>query len=63
VPKALGNSVVRNRLRRRTREAVRLHLHQLEPWDIVINPRRAGLTAPFEALSREVERLFSLCKV
>jgi ribonuclease P protein component len=64
VPKALGNSVVRNRLRRRTREAVRLHLDQLEPqWDIVINPRRAGLSAPFEALSHEVERLFSRCKV
>jgi ribonuclease P protein component len=55
--------VVRNRLRRRIREAIRLRLHQLEPqWDIVINPRGAGLAAPFEGLSREIERLFSRCK-
>jgi ribonuclease P protein component len=63
VPRAIGNAVRRNRLKRRMREAVRLQLHRLEPqWDIVINPRRAGLTAPFEELSREVARLFSRCK-
>jgi ribonuclease P protein component len=63
LPKAVGKSVQRNRLRRRFREAVRQHLHRLESqWDIVINPRRAGLKAPFEALSREIERLFSRCK-
>ena len=63
LPKAVGKSVQRNRLRRRFREAVRLHLHELESrWDIVINPRRAALSAPFEALSREIERLFSRCK-
>jgi ribonuclease P protein component len=62
-PKALGNSVARNRLKRRFREAVRLRLDGLEPqWDVVINPRRAGMAAPFEALTREVERLFLRCK-
>ncbi len=63
VPRAVGKAVVRNRLRRRIREAVRLRLHLLDaPWDIVINPRRTGLTAPFEVLGREVERVFSRCK-
>jgi ribonuclease P protein component len=63
VPRALGKAVTRNRLRRRVREAVRLQFQQLETqWDIVINPRRSALTAPFEALSREVSRLFSRCK-
>ncbi|MGE5646350.1 MAG: ribonuclease P protein component [Acidobacteriota bacterium] len=62
-PRALGNSVTRNRIKRRFREAVRLRLDGLEPqWDIVINPRRAGTAAPFEALTREIERLFSRCK-
>ncbi len=63
VPRALGKAVVRNRLKRRVREAVRLQLPHLEPqWDIVINPRRGALEAPFENILREVERLFSRCK-
>lgn len=62
-PRALGKSVVRNRIKRRIREAVRRQLNELEPeWEIVINPRRAALDAPFAELSREVARLFSRCK-
>jgi ribonuclease P protein component len=63
VPRALGGAVTRNRLKRRIREAVRLQLPSLEPeWDIVFNPRRAGLVAPPAELAREVERLFNRCK-
>jgi ribonuclease P protein component len=63
VPRALGGAVVRNRLKRRMREAVRRQLHSLEPrWEIVFNPRRAGLTAPLENLVREIARLFARCK-
>ncbi len=63
LPRALGGAVVRNRLKRRIREAVRLSYGKLESgWDVVINPRRAGLEAPFEALVREVEKLFARCK-
>ncbi len=63
VPRAVGKAVVRNRLKRRLREAVRLRVHQFHaPWDIVINPRRTGLTAPFEVLCGELERVFSRCK-
>ncbi len=55
--------MVRNRIKRRMREAVRKHLHSLEPqWQIVINPRRASLAAPIGNLGREVEKLFSRCK-
>jgi ribonuclease P protein component len=63
-PRALGKSVVRNRIKRRIREAVRRQLKELEPkWEIVINPRRAALKAPFAELTREVSRLFSRCKL
>jgi len=61
-PRALGKSVVRIRIRRRVREAVRLHLAQLSPeWSIVFNPRRKAMDAPFPDLEREVERLFARC--
>src|SRR4051794_41173463 len=45
VGKVLGNSVVRNRIRRRTREAVRIYLGSLAGVgvDIVINPKRSVL--------------------
>lgn len=62
VGRAAGNAVIRNRLRRRVREAVRLHKSQLQPgWWIVLNPRRAALDAGFDELEREVERLFTRC--
>ena len=61
-PRALGKAVVRNRIKRRVREAVRFHLDRLNPqWSIVINPRRKALEAPTEDLQREVERLFLRC--
>ena len=62
MPRALGKAVVRNRIKRRVREAVRFHLDRLKPqWSIVINPRRKALDAPLPDLQREVERLFLRC--
>ena len=62
VTRAAGGSVVRNRVKRRMREAVRLHLDGLAPqWSVVLNPRRAVLDADFRELEREVERLFREC--
>jgi ribonuclease P protein component len=61
-PRALGKAVVRNRIKRRVREAVRLALDRLNPqWSIVINPRRKALDAPAAELRKEVERLFLRC--
>lgn len=58
VGRALGGSVERNRIRRRTREAVRFHLAQLtgvsEPVDIVLNPKKSVLKVDFAVLSEEV---------
>jgi ribonuclease P protein component len=54
--------VVRNRIKRRLREAVRFQLDRLNPqWSIVINPRRKAFDAPLPELQREVERLFLRC--
>jgi len=62
VPKSLGKSVVRNRVRRRLREAARLNLGLLEPeLAVVIQARKTALEAPFEDLKKEVEKLFRRC--
>jgi ribonuclease P protein component len=61
-PRALGNAVLRNRIRRRVREAVRKHLAGLSPqWSIVINPRRKALDCPYEEIEREIQKLFHGC--
>ena len=59
VSKALGGSVQRNRMRRRLREAVRLHgLKREVGADIVINPKRSLLTADFSDIRNEVAKAF-----
>ena len=62
VPRAIGKAVVRNRVKRRVREAIRLRLDQLSPeCEVVINPRRKVLDAPFPEIEREVEKLLLRC--
>jgi len=59
----MGKAVIRNRIKRRLREAVRLRLPELAPgWDIIFHPRRAVLDAEFPRLSSEVGRLFALLR-
>jgi ribonuclease P protein component len=58
-PRALGRANVRNRVKRRFREAVRRHLAELSPkWSVVINPRRSSLEIAFPALEKEIVKLF-----
>ena len=59
VGRVLGGAVVRNRIKRRLREAVRHHLAELPvPVDVVINPKKSVLVAEFAELEREVVRAF-----
>jgi len=52
IKRALGGAVVRNRMRRRTREIIRLHRQEISAgWDIVIHPKPTVATAPFTALA------------
>jgi ribonuclease P protein component len=66
VSKALGGSVERNRMRRRTREAVRRHLGVLhgisDLVDVVINPKKSLLAAEFQQISQEIERAFCVIR-
>lgn len=63
VKKALGNAVVRNRIRRRVREILRLHREEFAPgWDVVIHPSRGIATLKFDRLEAELLSLLPLQK-
>jgi ribonuclease P protein component len=58
VKKTLGGAVVRNRIRRRVREIIRLHRQELPAgWDIVIHPKSSVAQAAFLPLTSELLRL------
>ena len=58
IKRALGGAVVRNRIRRRTREVIRLHRQEIPAgWDIVIHPKPNVATAAFPALTAELLKL------
>jgi len=59
VPKALGNAVARNRIKRRMREAVRRALPLLTvPADVILHPKAAVLTLDFPIIANEVAEIF-----
>lgn len=58
IKRALGGAVVRNRMRRRIREVVRLHRQEISAgWDFVIHPKPDVATAPFATLTAELLKL------
>jgi ribonuclease P protein component len=49
-------------MKRRMREAVRLHLAKLPAnWSVVFNPRKGLLNADFADIEREVVKVFTKC--
>ena len=58
VSKKVGGAVVRNRVRRRLREAIRLRLPGWRNgFDLVVVARSAAAEAPFEALGAAIDEL------
>ena len=63
VSKLLGGAVQRNRMRRRLREAVRLHWPEFQaPVDIVINPKKSLLVVDFSELGKEIGQMFEVVR-
>lgn len=63
VGRVLGKAVERVRMKRRIRNAVRLHLASLRaPVDVVINPKRVVLKVEFTKLTDEIRRTFEVVK-
>ena len=61
VGKVLGGAVVRNRMKRRLREAVRLRWPEAPvAADVVINPKKSVLKVEFPELSGEISRAFEV---
>jgi ribonuclease P protein component len=63
VGKVLGAAVVRNRIKRRMREAVRMQRYVLQgsgAVDVVINPKKSVLTLEFAVVLEEVGRALTL---
>lgn len=61
VGRALGGAVERNRIKRRLREAVRLHWPELgASVDVVINPKKSLLTTEFSQVGNEISRAFEV---
>jgi ribonuclease P protein component len=57
VGRVLGEAVERNRIKRRLREALRLHRSELSSAvDVVVHPKRSALNVDFAGLEKEIQR-------
>ena len=60
IPKAIGNAVVRNRIKRRLRALIARHITVLTlPIDVVLHPRRTAAEIEFSTLDADLAQIFA----
>lgn len=64
ITKKIGNAVVRNKMRRRMKEIVRLNFHNIkEGYDLIFIAKRSIVNIPYEELEGSMIHIMSISKL
>ena len=64
ITKKIGNAVMRNKIRRRMKEIIRLNFHKIESgYDIIIIPKRNIVDLSYQDLESSMIHIMSLARI